>query len=93
MHKCRKKENQFKTYEKLCQQNKKNIKTRYNCIIIKRLLNMFETVSTRYFLAGHQTVLRIQLNHRSFSVLINIIYLAIGFLKLKSMGIVQFLIP
>lgn len=61
MHKCRKtkeKQNQFKIYEKLCHQNKKkSIKTRYNSIVIELLLNMFEAVSTRYFIVGYQIIL------------------------------------
>lgn len=35
---------------------KKSIKTRYNVIVIELLLNMFEAVSTGYFIVGHQIV-------------------------------------
>lgn len=59
----RKKQNQFKIYEKLCHQNKKSIKTRYKSIVIEPLLNMFEAVSTRYFLVGHQIILIGEFNY------------------------------
>lgn len=42
---------------------KKSIKTRYNSIVIEPLLNMFEAVSTRYFLVGHQIILIGEFNY------------------------------
>lgn len=42
---------------------KKSIKTRYKSIVIEPLLNMFEAVSTRYFLVGHQIILIGEFNY------------------------------
>lgn len=52
MHKCRKKrknKTNLKSTKNYVSKIKKNIKTQYNVIVIKLLLNMFEAVSTKLF--------------------------------------------